>query len=331
MGKAAHHTRRIRALRLSIPAVLLCLILASLLGCGGKYEMPAETGKDVRLGEYVHGGEYNWFEGASHMAMIYGHMYVAFSDEGAVRRYYGDGDPERDIVFSGLERPFVVGVGSGGIAVADSSDGMTVKVYALDGGVPLLTFSDPEWEMIGGLAIDGDGNVYVSDMVRNFVRSYTSSGNQRFGVDLADSGFGIGHVLSPRGLWIDGETLLIAEADGEKNQIQKISIIEPQKGIMFSSEIPLISSFTDADGNEWVLDNPSAVIADSDGNVFILDDGVGKIYRFTAEGVSDATVNSVEAGGPATLSAPVAIGEYKDRIYTLERATGTIHRWDARS
>ena len=315
---------------LVIPAALVLLIMSIFPGCGGKYEMPTETSKDARLGEYVHGGEYPWFEGATDMAMIYGHIYVAYSGEGAVLRYYGDGDPEKDIGFTGLARPFVVGVGHGGVAVADSSNGLTVSVYPLDGGAPILTFSDPEWESIGGLALDGDGNVYVSDMVRNFVRSYNSSGNQRFGVDLADSGFGIGHVMSPRGLWIDGETLLIAEANGEKNQVQKVSITEPQKGIMFSSEIPLISSFTDKDGNEWVLSNPTAVTADSDGNVYILDDGLGKLFRFTADGVSDAMVNSSEAGGPEILIDPVSVGEYKNRVYTLERAMGTIHRWDGR-
>ena len=317
-------------LRLLIAAAILSLALAFAPGCGGKYEMPAETAKDARLGEYVHGGEYGWFEGADHMAMIYGHIYVAFSQEGAVKRYYGDGAPEKDIVFSELDRPFVIGVGSEGIAVADSSGGMTVKVYDLDGGMPFLTFSDPQWKMIGGLAIDSEGNIYVSDMVRNFVRSYNSNGNRRFGVDLADSGFGIGHVLSPRGLWIDGETLLIAEADGEKNQVQRVSITEPQKGIMFSSEIPLLSSFTDDEENEWVFDRPSAVTTDSDGNIYVMDEGLGKLFRFTPEGVSDAMVNSPDAGGPTTLSEAVAIGAYKNRIYTLERETGTIQRWDGR-
>jgi outer membrane protein assembly factor BamB len=330
MDNTRKQPKRVGITQLLIPAVLAALFVILFAGCGGKYEMPTETSKDARLGEYVHGGEYAWFEGAAHMAMIYGHIYVAFTEEGTVKRYYGDGDPERDIVFGGLERPFLVGAGGSGIAVADSSDEVSVKVYPLDGGTPFLTFSDPEWEMIGGLAVDDDGNIYVSDMARNFVRAYNASGNQRFGVDLADSGFGIGHVLSPRGLWIDGETLLIAESDGEKNQVQRVSITEPQKGIMFSSEIPLLSSFTDEEGNEWVFTGPSAVTADSDGNVYVMDHGLGKLFRFTPQGVSDAMVNSPDAGGPTHLLDPVAIGEYKNRIYTLERATATIHRWDAR-
>ena len=313
---------------LVVPAILVLLVMP---GCGGKYEMPTETFKDAFLGEYHYNNGYNWFDGATHMAMIYGHIYVAFSDEGTVRRYYGDGLPEKDIVFSDLERPFVVGVGSGGIAVADSSDGITVKVYSLDGGAHFLTFSDPEWRSVGGLATDDDGNVYVSDMVRNFVRSYNSSGNQRFGTDLADSGFGIGHVLSPKGLWIVDDTLFIAESNGEKTQVQKMSTTEPQKGIMFSGEVPLLSSFTDGNGDEWTFSGPSAVTTDINGNVYVLDTDLGKLFRFTPKGVSDEMVNSPDAAGPQSLNSPVSIGEYKRRIYTLERKTGTIHRWDSRS
>jgi outer membrane protein assembly factor BamB len=311
--------------------LLVLFLLASLPGCGGKYEMPTETFKDAYLGEYHYSSGYGWFEGATHMAMIYGHIYVAFSDEGTVRRYYGDGLPEKDIVFSGLERPFVVGVGSGGVAVADSTDGITVKVYDLDGGAPILTFSDPEWKSVGGLATDDMGNIYVSDMVRNFVRSYNTSGNQRFGTDLADSGFGIGHVLSPHGLWVVDDTLFIAESNGEKSQVQKISTTEPQKGIMFSGEVPLLSSFTDENGDEWTFMGPSAVTTDIDGNVYVLDKDLGKLFRFKPDGVSDEMVNSPEAAGPQSLSSPVSIGQYKRRIYTLERDTGTIHRWDSRS
>jgi DNA-binding beta-propeller fold protein YncE len=310
--------------------LLMAALAAVLAGCGGKYEMPTETSKEAHLGEYVWGGSYDWFQGGSSMAVFYGHIYIAYPEEGTVMRYYSNGAPEKDIVFTDLAKPFVIGAGTSGIAVADSGDGMKVKIFALDGGAPVRTVTDPKWEMIGGLALDDAGNVYVSDMVRNFVRSYNLRGNLRFGTDLADSGFGIGHVLGPQGLWVEGETLLIAEAGRGKSQIQKISTMEPQKGILFSSTVPLINTFAEDNGIEYPLLSPTAVTTDKDGRVFILDAGMGKLFRYTADGVPEEVINSSEAGGPQSLQAAVAIGGYNNRVYTLETATGTVQRWDSR-
>ena len=66
-------------------------------------------------------------------------------------------------------------------------------------------------------------------------------------------------------------------------------------------------------------------------NVYVLDGHLGKLFRFTPKGVSDEMVNSSESGGPQALVTPVGIGEYKKRVYTLERIKGTVHRWDSRS
>jgi outer membrane protein assembly factor BamB len=205
-----------------------------------------------------------------------------------------------------------------------------VKVYDLSGGAPLLVVSDPEWKSIGGLAVDDKGNIYVSDPYRNFVRSYNSKGRWRFGVDLADSGFGIGHVLSPQGLGVVGETLLITEADGGKAQVQKVSTVEPQKGILFSDKVPLLRAFVDDNGDELALLRPIAVTTDNEGRILVLDAGQGKIFRYTAEGVSDVMVNPPEAGGPQNLAACAALGSYKNRVYTLDKATGKVLRWDPR-
>ncbi|HEC83531.1 MAG TPA: hypothetical protein ENI46_03470, partial [Firmicutes bacterium] len=221
------------------------------------------------------------------------------------------------------------GVGRREIAVADLEPSLAVKVYSLSGGDPLLTFSDPDWKMLGGLAIDDSGNVYVADTERNFVRSYDSKGKPRFTVDLADSGFGVGHVLSPHGIFLDDLGLLIAEADPEKPQVQRISIDEPQTAIWFSEQTPFITSFVDTVGNELNFMEPIDVSSDNDGHIFVLDRQLSKIMRFTADGSPDAIVNTIAAGGPDTLANPVAIGTYGKKIYCLDAGTGIVHRWDA--
>ncbi len=309
--------------------VSILVVVVMLAACGGKYDKPLEAERTPRTGAYNYAGEYHGFEGATSMGMTGGNLYVAFKEKGEVARYLSTGKHVSDVTFNDLIRPFLVGVGRREIAVADSDPGLYVKVYAVSGGNPILKFTDPDWQDIAGLAIDDDGNIYVADAVRNFVRSYDSQGIPRFTTDLADSGFGIGHVLSPHGIYFDGKGLLVAEAHTEKAQVQRIDFNEPQKGMWFSEQVPFISSFTDTMGNEMSLIDPIAVASDRDGNIFILDSHLSKLMRFTSEGYSDAIVNTVEAGGPDSFVNPVAIGTYENRVYCLDAGTGIVHRWDA--
>jgi hypothetical protein len=298
-----------------------------LAGCGGKYDKPLEFYKEYQVGLYRYGAPLSGFEAATHMAVTGGHLFVSYENDSALLDFYSLGAPNMNVEFEGLIRPTIVGEGLRAIAVAETADSLSVKVFRPGGGEPILTFSDPDWVEIGGLAIDDDDNIYVSDVARNFVRSYDILGRERFEIDLADSGFGIGHVMSPRGLCFDGENLLIAEADQEKAQVQKIRVDEPQRGVVFSDKVPFITSFTDSAGNEIALVRPVGVATDSDGNIYVLDEGLGKLYRYTPEGISFAEVNSPLIEGPAVLSSAVAVGTYQGAVFAFERGTGIIHIW----
>jgi hypothetical protein len=321
-------------LRLTLITLIAVCLLAFWLGCGGKYDKPLEVYKEMPTGAYNYADSLTGFTSATHMSMTGGNFFVSF-ETGDVGRYYNSGKRTEDI-FNGLSYPAAIGASLGAIAVADGSGTMTVKIYPTIGGDPTLLIHDPEWGNIGGLAVDDNGNVYVSDMTRNFVRSYDRQGNHRFEVDLADSGFGIGHVLSPRGLCFDGEALLIAEGNGEKAQVQKIAIDQPQTGIPFSEDVFFISTFTDEEGNDIDLVRPVAVAVDGQGRILVLDQALGKIFRFTEEGYPDAIVNDPEGEGegPDMLRGATSIGTHfsirslRENVYCLEAETGVIHRWE---
>lgn len=306
------------------------------LGCGGKYDKPLEVYKEPPSGAYNYTDSLVAFDWANCMSVAGGNIFVSFDTTRVVHRYYSSGSVVDDVIFYGLERPVAVGAGLGAVAVADSSDSVTIKVYDPEGGDPLLVIHDPDWRRVSALAVDDDENVYVADRDRNFVRSYDSKGKRRFEVDLADSGFGIGHVLSPRGLCFDGEALLIAEADAEKIQVQRIAIDSPQQGLPFSAEVFFIKSFTDEDDYEIALVEPVAVASDGQGRILVLDRALGKIFRFTDEGVPDAIVNApkTEFEGPDILKGAVSLGTYKqsrtlrENVFCLETQTGLIHRWE---
>jgi len=320
--------------KVNIRAILtmaaLCLVLNMVLtGCGGKYDKPLEIYKEYQTGAYNYGAPITGFQTATNMALTGGHLFISYRDSAALVDYFANGVHNQAVEFTGLERPTIVGEGLRSVAVLETADSLSVKVFRPGGGEPFLTFSDPDWVEIGGIAVDDDDNVYVSDFAMNFVRSYDNLGRPRFDIDLADSGFGIGHVISPTGLCFDGEALLIAEADEDKAQVQRVRVDEPQKGIVFSPTVPFISSFTDSAGNEINLRRPVSVATDAEGNIYVLDAELGRTFRYTSDGESDTPVQSSSIEDPITLIDAVAVGTYRERVYVFERGTGTIHIWYA--
>jgi hypothetical protein len=149
-----------------------------------------------------------------------------------------------------------------------------------------------------------------------------------FGEDLADSGFGLGHVLGPHGIFIEEDTLYIAEAHPEKAQVQRISVSEPQTGIPFSDERPFLSTFIDTLGIELPLIEPIAVCVNFSGQIFVLDAAYGVIIEYNRDGTTEAIVTAPTSGGPSPLGDVNSIGPYGLRIYVLEPPDGVVHRWD---
>jgi hypothetical protein len=319
--------------------------LALIAGCGGKYDKPLELGRVISLGLYSYLPAFRGFENATALSAAEGTLYVAFADSlavppsGEVRAYFSTGVPiSGDLVkpFTGITKPTAIGAGKRVIAVADSADQITVRIYGLSGGAPTLSFSDPDWSDVSALAVDDSGNIYVADAARNFVRAYKPDGRRRFQVDLADSGFGFGHVMRPTGLALDGDTLVISEAHAEKAQVQRIRTDVPQTGVPFSSAVPFIVSYTDEDGNEVLLIGPEGVAVGEEGSIFVLDRVLGKVLRFDAEGNIVAVVNSADSGGPPDLPDAVSLDTY-DRpgssasVYVLDPVKGVVHRWDPKN
>lgn len=310
-------------------AVLVASVAAAMHGCGGKIDAPGELSKEPRLSVYLYAGEYKGFSGASLLGVTGGRLFASFPDSGVVVAFRSIGTVETGVEFAGAVRPYHVGVGTYEIAVADIQDTVvTVKCYGIGGGEPLWEVEDDEWVEIGGLAVHDDGTIYVADTRRNFVRAYDTEGNPKFGEDLADSGFGIGHVLSPHGIFVEEDTLYVAEADPEKAQVQRISVNQPQTGIPFSATRPFLSTYIDTLGIETPLIAPVAVCVNFFGQIFVLDEGHGLIIEYNRDGTTEAIVTAPTSGGPFPLSGVNSMGPYENRIYALEPEGGIVHRWD---
>ena len=313
----------------------LGLWLAFAAGCGGKFNKPVETTRIPTMGEYTC-QHYAGFDGATSLSISGGTIYVAYADQAEIRAYHSIGTPvpgEYVKPFTGLTRPVLIGANLRSMAVVDRAAKDTVRVYGVLGGGPVLSFRDPDWAGISSLAVDDAGNIYVADSTKKFVRAYRPNGKPRFEIDLADSGFGIGHVMRPAGLAFDAKGLLIAENHPEKIQVQRVSTSEPQTGIVFTASIPFLMTFVDDEGNEMPMASPTGVAAGTDSSIFVLDQGLDMIFGFDGEGNSIAVVNSPESGGPQDLAGMASIAAYNEprkpaSIFVLDAAKGVIHRWD---
>ena len=149
-------------LRPALFGAVTLLALALAAGCGGKYDKPWEAPGKPRLGEYTYWAGYAGFEHANSLSISGGSLFASYDQPGQALAFFTDADPIPANIFRGfvgLQRPTKIGAGKRAIAVADSVETLTVRVYGLSGGEPLVSFTDPDWRRISGLAVDDSGNI----------------------------------------------------------------------------------------------------------------------------------------------------------------------------
>jgi sugar lactone lactonase YvrE len=188
--------------------------------------------------------------------------------------------------------------GNGSVYVADSlnntirkitSDGVvttlagTAKEYgSTDGTGSEARFSDPK-----GVAVDGNGNVYVADLYNSTIRKITSGGvvtTMAGSAEQSGSTDGTGSTARfnyPSGVAVDGNGNVYV-ADRGNNTIRKITssgVVTTLAGSAGNS------GSTDGMGSVALFNNPENVVVDGSGNVYVADVGNNTIRKITNGGV----------------------------------------------
>ena len=173
--------------------------------------------------------------------------------------------------------------GSGNIYVADSGNNIIRKITsdgtvttlagsekttgAADGTGDAASFSFPE-----GVALDGDGNLYVTDSVNDLIRKITPSGvvstlAGSAGVAGSTNGTGTAALFNrPFGITAD-KSGNVYVADQVNNLIRKIT---PAGVVTTLAGTGAVGS-TDGDGTSATFNSPFGIAADSSGNVYVVD------------------------------------------------------------
>ena len=182
-------------------------------------------------------------------------------------------------------------------------DGM-VSTFAGNGTAGYKDSSASNAEFNGpneGIAVDAQGNVYVSDPGNGRIRKITPTGNVTTLAGNGKYGFADGAALSAEfrttaGLAVDGQGNVYA-ADCYNNSIRKIT----QAGVV-STLAGGTQGYLDATGTSAEFWLPRGIAVDAQGNVYVVDCVNEFIRKITPAGVVSTFAGNGQSGlvdGPA--------------------------------
>lgn len=128
-----------------------------------------------------------------------------------------------------------------------------------------------QFSTTGGIAIDSEGSVYVSDYSNHRIQKFTTDGSyiSQFGT----WGVGDGQLYGPTGIAIDsfGNIFVV---DTQNNRIQK-----------FDGEGNYLSQFGGQGSGNGEFNLPMAIGIDTNDNIFVVDSYNHRVQKFNLDGV----------------------------------------------
>ena len=265
------------------------------------------------------------------------------------RGYSGDGGPATEAQIYG---PFGVAFdAAGSLYIADQQNNRIRKVdamgtittiagtgergYSGDGGPA----TEAQLNVLGGVGLDGAGNVYIADRGNHRIRKVDATGTITTIAGTGEPGFGgdggpaiEGRLNTPSGLVSDGADGLYI-ADGFNFRIRKVDSSGTIATVVGTGDI--------GDGGtaiEGRLRAPVGVAVDGADNVYIADLGNDRIRKVDATGTITTIAGTGERGfsgdgGPATeaqLNFPVGVAvDGADNVYIADFGNDRIRKVDA--
>lgn len=195
----------------------------------------------------------------------------------------------------------IVSDGERYIYVADPSARLVHKVDYIDNEVTYLTHSGTEpLASPVGVALDSNGNCYVTDSVKAKVYKYSSSGEY-----LGILGNGIIDFLRPAGIAIG------------KNDYKYVADVLQNKIQIFDNKDSFVRDFPDVDFAKD-LNKPVNIAVDAAGLVYVTDAFNFSVKIFNQSGKLLKTIGSV-GDGPGSFARPKGVAlDSESHIYIID-------------
>ncbi len=199
--------------------------------------------------------------------------------------------------------------------------GSTTSGY-LDGTGAGAQFSSPQ-----GVAVDAQGNVYVSDAFNNAIRKITPGGVVTTIAGTGIAGYNDGpaataQFYAPQGLTVDAQGNVFV-ADYGNNLIRKIT----PAGVVSTLAGNGTAGYVNGAGNVAEFSGPSGVAVDASGNLYVADHNNNLIRKVTSVGVVSYVAGNLTAGYiNATVNTATGVyGAFNKPSGIVIDATGNLY------
>ena len=169
-------------------------------------------------------------------------------------------------------------------------------------------FSHPQY-----VAVDSEGNVYVTDLGNKRVQKFSSTGD--FQTMWGSSGKLPGEFHYPSGIAVDDNYVFVADRD--LNRIQK-----------FDHDGNFISEWGTKGIYEGQFQFPNGIVV-SNNFVYVVDTGNQRIQKFTTDGEFVSSFGSSGVGKGQFLTAIGIDADSQGNIYVTDRGNGKIEKFDS--
>ncbi len=198
-----------------------------------------------------------------------------------------------------------------------------------DGPAASATFSG-----VGGVAIDGSGNVYVADSDNCTIRKITPGGTVSTLAGVAGTrgevdGTGSAALLyDPQNLAVDSAGNIYVP-DGMGDVVRKIT---PAGVVTTLAGSPMVAGSADGTGSGAQFSDPTGITVDPSGNVYVADNGNDTVRKVTPAGVvttlagaAGVTGSSGGTGPAASFSSPAGVGaDSSGNVYVADAGNDLI-------
>jgi sugar lactone lactonase YvrE len=233
----------------------------------------------------------------------------------------------------------------GNVYVSDSSNYTIRKVTAAGvvttyAGVPGVSGSTDGpagsalFSGVGGVAIDGSGNVYVADSGNYTIRKITPGGTVSTLAGVAgtrgeaDGTGSAARFYDPQNLAVDSAgNIYVPDGMGDV-----VRMVTPAGVVTTLAGQPMVAGSADGTGGAAQFSDPTGITVDASGNVYVADNGNDTVRKIAPGGVvttlagSAGVAGSAGGTGPAaSFSSPAGVGaDSSGNVYVADAGNDLI-------